>query len=144
MRNGGGDRRADSEPPACQFDGPAFLKGLVVLGGRSGGTLMGHDDVGTVLLRILRGSLIFSKEYIIEKPAELGIGVGSIGIRDDPSGTIVTLDGIDDGHVLRIAGPFEPIVFHDGQFVSRKDFLAVDAPELLIEKFEIRSKSPLP
>lgn len=34
--NGGGDRRADSEPPARQFDGPAFFRELVFLGGWSG------------------------------------------------------------------------------------------------------------
>ena len=64
-------------------------------------------------------------------------------MRNDPTGTILTFDGMDDGHILRIAGSFEPAMFHDGQFVSRKDSSAADVSERLIEKIEICCESPL-
>jgi hypothetical protein len=40
--------------------------------------------------------------------------------------------------------PFKAVMFHDGEFVRRKGFAAVDISERLIKKLEIRGEPSIP
>ena len=84
-----------------------------------------------------RRSNLFSNCHVVEEPSKFGIGIDTEGISHDPSRSTITLDGIDDRHVIRIAYSLETMVFHDGEFVSLERFAAVHIQKGVIEKREV-------
>ena len=60
--------------------------------------------------------LLFSNLHILQKLTQSGISIDAVGVDDDPAPSIIGLYSVDNGHVVRIARSFKPVMFNDGQF----------------------------
>ena len=75
-----------------------------------------------------------------ETPAQLRTCIRSKGIRDRTLCPIAALDGVDDGHIIRITYSLVSMVLYNGQFVGTERSTAVNVPKPTVEKGKIGCK----
>jgi len=80
--------------------------------------------------------------HVLEELAEPRIGIDSVGVNDDASCAIGSLDPIDDRHVIRIARAFKPVMLDDHELLSREGLPAVHSSEAVVGNLEIRREPP--
>jgi len=80
--------------------------------------------------------------HVMQKCAQIRTCIRSKGVRDRALCPIAALDGIDDGHIIRIACPLVSMVFYNGQLVWSERSPGLNVSETTAEKGKIGCEPP--
>ncbi len=82
--------------------------------------------------------------HIVEKRAQIRMGLRAKRIGDGSSCAVFGFDRIQNRHIIRVAGSFKPVMLDDGRLIGCERPTAVHRLERLVEKLKVCRKSSLP
>ena len=88
-------------------------------------------------MALMSTSGISPTTHVVQECAQLRTCIRSKGIRDRTLCPVAALDGVDDGHIIRIACSLVSMVLYNGQFVWAERSPAVNVSEPTIQKGKI-------